>query len=78
MEKAAIDVDVDVSTLAEQSTLPKLSQTANQDDLKTDYSSKAKNKTKFSDYAVRSYRLSLQLSIELMDTSANLYLLYFD
>jgi hypothetical protein len=50
MEKATVDVEAATST--EQATSPKLSQIENQDDPKTDYSSQAKNKTKFSDYAV--------------------------
>ena len=76
MEK--VTVDVEASTPTEHATLPKLSQIANQDDPKTDYSSKAKNKTKFSDYAVGPHRLSPQFTRELTENSANLYLLYFD
>ena len=76
MEKATVDVEASPPT--ELATSPKLSQIANQDDPKTDYSSKAKNKTKFSDYAVGYHRPSPQFTRELTENSANLYLLYFD
>lgn len=76
MEKATVDVETSPPT--EHATSPELSQIANQDDPKIDYSSKAKNKTKLSDYAVGPRRLSPQLTREFTKNSANLYLLYFD
>lgn len=71
MEKPAADA-VDSATQVEQDGTSK----ANDDEKKTDYSSKAQNKTSFSDYLVSTPSLHLDVPWPLTHSSEGLYILH--